>query len=243
MIAKGPSIRSLNNTSKFYLQTKSSIIWQFTIYIYIKRQHFYGCRDKYILVFIEIKSLSWWKAVLYDRVEIWTKFGHICTMNTGFKARKKPGFKPQSFTDVNGSMKNKGFVWKDLKSQFLILQSEKDPHATEKRNPSFWCGKARDSFWTVACTCTTNERGTTLFITPGAQKLHLNLWVLATSPSLYLYGMLKDPGRADRLAGLPPACPARWITSSLAALSKRTPAHSVQLKYILLKVQIYDQPI
>lgn len=35
-----------------------------------------------------------------------------------------------------------------------------------------------------------------------------------TSPSLFLHGMLKDPSRMDRLAGLPPAWPARWISFS-----------------------------
>lgn len=143
-----------------------------------------------------------------------------------------------------GAWKIKVLYEKTCRASFLFCNQRKTHTLRRKGIHPFDVGKQGNvSFWTVACTCTTNERGTTLFITPGAQKLHLNLWVLATSPSLYLYGMLKDPSRADRLAGLPPACPARWITSSLAALSKRTPAHPMQLKYILLKVQIYDQPI
>lgn len=43
---------------------------------------------------------------------------------------------------------------KDLQSQFLILQSELDPHATGKKGfHPFDVGKQRNvSFWTVACT-------------------------------------------------------------------------------------------
>lgn len=71
-------------------------------------------------------------------------------------------------------------------------------------------------FWTLACTCRVAQK-TTPFIAPGAHTFHLNLGALATSsPSLYLYRMLKDPSRADRLARLPPSCLARRITSSLA---------------------------
>lgn len=108
---------------------------------------------------------------------------------------------------------------KDLQSQFLALQSERDPHA-RGRNPALWHGKARewDSF-------------------PDS-SVHLHRWLRHSSPqgpvcftgtwelwqhhlSLYTYRMLKDPSRADRFARLPPACPTRRITSSLAVLSKR----------------------
>lgn len=73
---------------------------------------------------------------------------------------------------------------------------------------------------------------------------HLNLGFLATpSLSLHLYRMLKDLSKADRLVRVPPAHPARRITASLAALSKRTPAHTMPLKYILVKAQVYSPPI
>ncbi|KAK2534116.1 hypothetical protein Q9233_004299 [Columba guinea] len=77
-----------------------------------------------------------------------------------------------------------------------------------------------------------------------AHMFQLNLRAMATPPlSLYLYRMPKDSSEADRLVRVPPTHPDRRITTSLTVLSKRTPAHTMQLKYILRKAQVYTPPI
>lgn len=97
-------------------------------------------------------------------------------------------------------------------------------------------------FWT--CSALSVAWVTMLFITSRAHMFQLNLGAMATPPlSLYLYRMPKDSSEADRLVRVPPAHPARRITASLTVLSKRTPAHTMQLKYILLKAQVYTSPI